>query len=78
MAKSLISNLEYATGGGNFFTQPPPPTIAADVESLADDVEDTKNDYGDLLHESDSDESNDEGDDLLAQMMDDTDHVQVD
>ena len=77
--KSLISNLEYATGDGNLFTQPPPPTIAADVESLADEVEDTKNDDRDnMLHESDSEDSNDEGDDLLAQMMDDTDHVQVD
>ena len=51
--KSLISNLEYATGGGNLSTQPPPPTIATDVKSLADDVEDSKNDDGVLLHESD-------------------------
>ena len=33
----LVSNIEYATGAGGMFTQPPPPTIAADVESLNDE-----------------------------------------
>ena len=33
----LVSNIEYARGAGGMFTQPPPPTIAADVESLNDE-----------------------------------------
>ena len=35
----LVTNIEYATGAGGMFTQPPPPTIAADVESLNDEPE---------------------------------------
>ena len=74
---SLISNIEYAAGSDNLFTQPPPPTIARDVESLADDVEPHKGDGGDLVHKSDSDQYNDEDDDIVGQMMEDTYHEHV-
>ena len=33
----LVSNIEFVTGAGGIFTQPPPPTIAGDVESLVDE-----------------------------------------
>ena len=43
----LVTNIEYATGQGDMFTQPPPPTIAGDVESLNDEL-------GVKIHENDS------------------------
>ena len=36
----IVTNVEFAAGQGGMFTQPPPPTIAADVESLNDKVGD--------------------------------------
>ena len=51
----LVSNIEYATGAGGMFTQPPPPTIAGDVESLTDEPQPLLNKQ---VYDS---ESNDDG-----------------
>ena len=68
------SNIEYAAGSDNLFTQPYPPTIAGDVESLADDVEPHANNDGDLVYESESDHYNDDDDVVVDQTMKDIDH----
>jgi len=65
---SLITNVEYAAGSDNLFTQPPPPTIAGDVESLADDV-------GNNVYESNSDHNN--NDHNVRIPTEDTDHERI-
>ena len=45
----IVTNVEFATGQGGMFTQPPPPTIAADAESLNDEL-------GDKVDKNESDD----------------------
>ena len=68
----LVTNVEFATGQCGMSTQPPPPTIAGDVESLNEELGDKvdKNeidDHDDVNHkfsieDSDKDPINEETD----------------
>ena len=69
----LVTNIEYATGQGDMLTQPPPPTIADDVESLNNELgvkidENESNDHDDhvnhkfSIEDSDKDPINEETD----------------